>query len=131
MLRSLVGSEMCIRDRNKELSMSKAIKKMIEGRLSYPDGSYIFYKKRFGENKEKPGVIFCLGYCSSLDSNKSRFVDEFCEMNRLSCLRFNYMGHEHSSGTIFEATLSSWKQNFLDVMDKLSEGNKCNVFPLF
>ena len=112
------------RIKNQNLYLPNLIKRTLstEGCLNYPDGSYIFYKKRVGENKKKPGVIFCQGYNSSLNSNKSRFVDEFCEKNRLSCLRFDYMGHEHSSGTLLEATLSSWKQNFLDVIDKLSEG---------
>lgn len=95
----------------------------VDGKLEYPDGSFVFYKQRTVKEALKPGIIFCSGYNSSLNGNKPTFLDNYCEKRNISYLRFDYIGHENSSGTIHDALLSTWKQNFLDVIDKLTSGN--------
>ena len=103
-------------------------KMSIDGKVNYDDGSFIFYKQRKVEGSTKPGVIFCSGYNSNLNGNKAEFLDRYCEKNNLSYLRFDYIGHKYSSGTMHDALLSTWKQNFIDVMDKLTKGMKIMCF---
>ena len=93
-----------------------------EGKLEYPDGKFILYKQRKAINFTKPGIIYLAGYGSNLNCKKAEHVDRYCLENGLSCLRFDYFGHTYSSGKLAEATLSIWKQNFLDVLDKLTTG---------
>lgn len=93
-----------------------------EGKLDYPDGSYIYYKKRPATSQGKPGIVFCSGYASNLNGNKAQFLDDYCERNGLGYVRFDYMGHQFSSGTLHDVTVSIWKQNTLDVIDQLTEG---------
>lgn len=93
-----------------------------EGKLTHPDGSYIFYKRRLAAKQGKPGIIFCSGYASNLNGNKARFLDDYCVNNGLAYIRFDYMGHEFSSGTLDDVTISLWKENTLNVLDQLTEG---------
>lgn len=93
-----------------------------EGKLTYPNGSYVFYKKREATKQDLPGLIFCSGYASNLNGNKARFLDSYCEKNGLAFVRFDYMGHQFSSGTMDDVTISLWKENTLDIIDKLTKG---------
>ncbi|XP_066916553.1 palmitoyl-protein thioesterase ABHD10, mitochondrial-like isoform X2 [Clytia hemisphaerica] len=95
---------------------------IVEGKLLSQDGSFIFYKQRKAINLSKPGVVYLAGYGSDLNCKKAKHVDQYCAENGLSCLRFDYSGHTHSSGNLVDATLSLWKQNFLDILDKLTTG---------
>ena len=110
-------------------SLSKLILRKMsdEGKLEYPDGNYVFYKQRKG-NESKPGIIFCSGYESNLNGNKAQYLDKYCIERDMSYLRFDYFGHTYSSGKLVEATLSHWKQNFIDVLDKLTTGKTVQLF---
>ena len=90
--------------------------------LPLPDGRFIAYVKREGD-PTKPGLIFCSGFMSSLNGNKALFLDEYAAQHNLSYVRFDYIGHPESSGTIDDFTVSLWKQNTLDVLDKLTTGS--------
>ena len=94
-----------------------------EGKLDYPDGSYIYYIKRDATKQGYPGIIFCSGYDKAINEIKACYVDEYCARKGLSCVRFDYIGHELSSGTKEDITTTNAKQNTLDVIDKLTEGS--------
>lgn len=91
-------------------------------RFVLPDGeNYIGYKQRL-RDVNSPGVIFCSGFLSSLNATKACFLEDYCERNNLSYLRFDYFGHEFSSGSMDDFSITSWKKNTLDVLDNLTKG---------
>ena len=92
-----------------------------DGKLELPNRSYLGFKKRNGSSS-KPGIIFCAGFESSLNTTKAWYLDEYCEKNDVSYIRFDYIGHEFSSGNMDDFTVGLWKQNTLDVLDQLTEG---------
>jgi len=89
--------------------------------LHLPDGNFITYAQRKGDTN-KPGIILCCGFLSSLNSNKAVFLDEYAAKHNLSYVRFDYIGHPESSGSMDDFSISLWKQNTLDVLDKLTTG---------
>ena len=91
--------------------------------LTLPDQSHIGYKQRSGDTS-KPGIVFCSGFLSSLDGNKARYLDEYCERNNLSYLRFDYNGHAYSSGSMEDFSVGLWKDNTLNVLDQLTQGKR-------
>lgn len=93
-----------------------------EGKLEYPDGSFISYMKKPATRQGKPGIVYCSGYIAKFNRKKAEYLDEYCAKNGLAYVRFDYMGHEFSSGTMEDSTISLWKENTLDVLDKLTEG---------
>uniref|UniRef100_A0A7M5WSR4 Peptidase S9 prolyl oligopeptidase catalytic domain-containing protein n=2 Tax=Clytia hemisphaerica TaxID=252671 RepID=A0A7M5WSR4_9CNID len=118
----IIRRKLLLLTRQTRPSISKGILKMsTEGKMKYPDGNYVFYKQRKGI-QSKPGIIFCSGYESNLNGNKAQYLDNYCNERSLSYMRFDYFGHAYSSGKLVEATLSQWKQNFIDVLDKLTTG---------
>lgn len=95
-------------------------------KLLLPNGQHLAYKKRNGDTR-KPGIIFCSGFLSSLNGNKACFLDKYAEKNNLSYVRFDYNGHELSSGSMDDFFVSLWKQNTIDILDNLTEGNQILV----
>lgn len=96
-------------------------------RFVLPDGeNYIGYKQRL-RDVNSPGVIFCSGFLSSLNATKACFLEDYCERNNLSYLRFDYFGHEFSSGSMDDFSITSWKKNTLDVLDNLTKGPQIMV----
>ncbi|XP_066916552.1 palmitoyl-protein thioesterase ABHD10, mitochondrial-like isoform X1 [Clytia hemisphaerica] len=94
----------------------------IEGRLELENGDYIHYIQRKSQNFTRHGIIYVHGYESHSNCRQARFLDKFCTDNGLSFVRFDFYGHGKSSGTLYDLTLSKMKQNFLDVLDKLTQG---------
>lgn len=93
----------------------------ISGKLQLKDGHYIGYSKRTG-NANKPGIFYCAGLLSNLNATKALYLDEYCERHDLSFMRFDYIGHPYSSGSLDDFSVGTWKQNTLDVLDQLTEG---------
>ena len=93
-------------------------------KLQVGEGHFIGYKQHTSTSKDgRPGIVFCSGLLSSLDGTKARFLHDYCVERDLSYVRFDYIGHEHSSGTMKDFSVGLWKQNTLDVVDKLTQGN--------
>ena len=92
-----------------------------EGRITLTNGAYIGYKKRKGD-ENKPGLIYCAGLLSNLNGTKARYLDEYCETKGITYVRFDYIGHTYSSGSMDDFSISTWKQNTLDVFDQLTSG---------
>lgn len=82
----------------------------------------IAYNKIQGD-KSKPTVIFLSGFMSDMQGNKALALQEFCEQNSISFIRFDYFGHGLSDGKFTDGTIGIWKQNVIDIIDNLTIGN--------
>jgi len=68
------------------------------------------------------GIIFCQGLMSNMNGIKAKFLDRFCRERGLKYICFDYMGHGQSSGKFESFTLSLWKENTLDILEKVAKG---------
>jgi len=69
-----------------------------------------------------PTVIFCGGYMSDMEGTKAIYLEETCNALGLSYIRFDYSGHGSSSEAFVDGTITSWRDDALAVIDRLSDG---------
>ena len=74
------------------------------------------------------GIIFCQGLMSNMNGIKAKFLECFCRERGLKYVCFDYMGHGQSSGKFESFTLSLWKENTLDILEKVAKGRLCSTF---
>jgi pimeloyl-ACP methyl ester carboxylesterase len=87
--------------------------------LTRDDGERIAYRRLPGK---APGVVFLGGFMSDMTGTKAMALEGFCRARGQAFLRFDYFGHGVSSGSFRDATISRWRGDALDVIDRLTEG---------
>lgn len=93
---------------------------IIEGRLE-TGGLKIAYDKTDGAG---PTVIFLGGYASARKSVKGSALWGWARETGRSFIRFDYSGHGDSEGEFTDATLGSWLEESLAVIDEVSDPDK-------
>jgi len=78
-------------------------------------------KKQASEEGNKPHVIFCGGFHSTMLGNKAAALALVCEQEQWRYTRFDYRGHGESDGKPEAFTLADWLDDVLCVIDN-SEG---------
>ena len=79
----------------------------------------IAYQKHTGKT---PGIIFCSGFMSDMQSTKAKTIEEFCIKHGHAFLKFDYRGHGQSSGNVTECSVDVWLKDSLKLFDELTEG---------
>ena len=69
-----------------------------------------------------PGVVFLGGYRSDMTGAKALALEGFCRARGQAFLRFDYSGHGASGGEFTECTVSTWLDDSLDALEKLTRG---------
>ena len=82
-------------------------------------GHRIAYRTTKGEG---PGVIFCCGYRSDMDSTKATALAEWCAENNVPFTRFDYHGHGKSEVEFRDFTIGGAMTDALDVIDQVVVG---------
>ena len=91
--------------------------------LQRKDAPALAYRKQEGSAKGLPTVLFLTGFCSDMEGTKAAFLAGECAKRGQSCIRFDYRGHGLSEGKFEDGTIGLWKQDALDVLDQLTQGN--------
>ena len=79
----------------------------------------IAYKQIKGK---KPGIIFIHGLQSDMNGKKAIQVQKFARSHGHNFIRFDCRGHGKSFGKIEDFTISDWKDDLLNIIDKIAEG---------
>lgn len=95
-------------------------------KLHLPDGNFIAYHKHDGK-KNNVGIIFLSGFMSDMSGIKATSLHEYCKKMDYTFIRFDYFGHGKSSCKFTECNIGIWKQNVIDVLDKLTTGKQILV----
>jgi len=74
-----------------------------------------------------PGVVFMGGFKSDMTGTKATALEAFCRKAGRRFLRFDYTGHGRSSGHFRQGTIGSWKQDALDMLDRVATGKNILV----
>ncbi len=69
-----------------------------------------------------PGVIFLPGFRSDMQGGKALALEAHCRRVGRAFLRFDYSGHGRSEGRFVDGTEGAWRDDVLDVLDRLTAG---------
>jgi pimeloyl-ACP methyl ester carboxylesterase len=69
-----------------------------------------------------PTVVFLGGLMSDMNGTKALYLDAYCKSNGYPFIRFDYVGHGESSGQFTDGTIGLWKENALEIIDRLTQG---------
>ena len=92
-------------------------------RITLDNGDYIAYYQHISKSRKNlPGIVFLGGFMSDMGGTKAVALQNFCETQDYSFLRFDYFGHGESSQTFTEGTISAWTDNAITALDRLTKG---------
>jgi pimeloyl-ACP methyl ester carboxylesterase len=83
------------------------------------DGEMIAYETREGK---APGIVWLGGFKSDMAGTKATTLDAMAAREGRALLRFDYFGHGKSSGEFRRGTITRWREDALDVFDRLTQG---------
>lgn len=66
-------------------------------------------------------MIWCGGFKSDMEGSKALVLEEACRAQNVEYIRFDYFGHGKSDGAFAEGTITRWKEDVLEVIDKLTD----------
>jgi pimeloyl-ACP methyl ester carboxylesterase len=87
--------------------------------LKQEDGESIAYLKQDGS---EPGIVWLGGFKSDMMGTKAEALDAWAVERGRAYLRFDYFGHGQSSGDFRAGTISRWRDDALNVLDRLCTG---------
>ena len=68
------------------------------------------------------GIIFIHGLNSDMKGKKALIVEKYARKHKLNFVRFNCRGHGNSDGKFEDFTITDWKKDLINVIDKLTTG---------
>ena len=81
----------------------------------------IAYKYHKGKS---PGIIFIHGLNSDMEGKKALSIEKYAKKKGLSFLRFDCRGHGKSYGKFHNFTITDWKNDLVNIIDKISRGQQ-------
>lgn len=81
----------------------------------------IAYRQGTGGSR-RVGLMWLGGFHSNMTGEKATALHEAAAAARRAFVRFDYSGHGESEGRFEEGTISVWRENALEVLDRLTEG---------
>lgn len=87
--------------------------------LKKKNGDAIAYSQIPGKS---PGIIFLSGFMADMTGTKATYFEQVCRDLGHSFVRFDYSGHGQSTAKFEDCGIGCWKEDAIEVLDKLTEG---------
>ena len=87
--------------------------------LSQPDGHRLAYRRLEGEGS---AIVWLGGFASDMGGTKAEALAGWAAARGRAFVRFDYFGHGRSSGAFIDGTIGRWRQDALEVLDRLTHG---------
>ena len=87
--------------------------------LARPDGLRLAYRHSAGAG---PTLVFLPGYMSDMEGGKAVALHGWAQRQGRAMLRLDYAGNGASEGRFADATLASWRDDVLLLIDRLVDG---------
>ncbi len=71
-------------------------------------------------SSDKPHLLFCGGFHSSMHGNKSQFLLQLCQKHGWGFTRFDYLGHGISDAQAQDCSLHDWLDDTVTVLDTIN-----------
>lgn len=88
--------------------------------LSLQNGGFLSYRRNAGSKPVE--IVFMHGTLSDKNASKSLFLEDFCRKNEIGFTAFDFIGHGESSGKYTDGTIGIWRDNALEIIDRLTTG---------
>lgn len=69
-----------------------------------------------------PAIMFLGGFRSNMMGTKATYLKQICYERGQAFVRFDYTGHGASGGAFIDGTIGQWKQDSLDILDSILQG---------
>ncbi|GJE16212.1 alpha/beta hydrolase [Methylobacterium marchantiae] len=69
-----------------------------------------------------PSLVWLGGFCSDMGATKAMALDAWARDHGRALVRFDYTGHGESDGVFAEATISTWLEDAMAVLDAAVKG---------
>jgi len=89
--------------------------------LSRDDESCTLAYRALG-GRRSPGIVFCHGFQSNMESPKALLLEKYCLKEALPFVRFDLSGCGQSGGKLSECLFTDWKKDLCTVIDRLTSG---------
>ncbi|WP_369060608.1 alpha/beta hydrolase [Caulobacter sp. 73W] len=89
------------------------------GRLEVEGGAALAWRKVEGAG---PTVVWLGGFMSDMAGSKAQALADWAGASGRAYIRFDYLGHGESGGQFRDGTISRWRADALEVIDRLTEG---------
>ena len=66
-------------------------------------------------------VLFCPGFNSDMTGNKAKHIFNWCKMNKVDCVLFDYSGHGKSTGNFVDLGINDWTQDANFILNNIIE----------
>lgn len=102
------------------LSMAAGLKNTIQYSSSVPRIAYLRHNDNAkSENGDKTSVGYLPGFQSNMMGRKGDFLQVYCQEQSLEFVRFDYRAHGQSEGHLGDATISTWLEDTLWILDNV------------
>ena len=81
--------------------------------------NHLAYNKLEGKS---PTIVFLSGFKSDMEGTKAIFLESICREIGQGFIRFDYSGHGKSGGKFEDGNIGQWKDDALQIIDELTEG---------
>jgi len=88
-------------------------------RENAPDLAYRIVE---GHNANLPTIVFLTGFRSDMKGTKAEFLATECLRRGQRLVLFDYRAHGQSGGAFEDGTIGLWRDDALDIIDKLTAG---------
>lgn len=92
----------------------------MEGILETKTGARLAY--RHVPAGKEVNVVFMHGTLSDKNASKSVFLERVCAQNGWSFTAFDFSGHGESSGVYTDGTIGKWRDDALEIIDRVTQG---------
>lgn len=81
------------------------------------------YRIRYGHQPGRaPGVLFCCGFRSDMESTKATALAEWCAAEGVAFTAFDYFGHGKSEGEFKDFTIGTAIEGAIEMLDHVATG---------
>ena len=89
--------------------------------LNRTDGESLAYTK-IEPTANRPTLVWLSGFNSDMTGGKAMAILAWAKENGFGYMAFDYYGHGSSSGAFRDGTISRWREDTLQAIDRLTEG---------
>ena len=73
-------------------------------------------------NGKSPGIVFIHGLNSDMQGLKALSIQKYAIKHKLAFVCFDFRGHGKSYGNFEDFTITDWKEDTLNIIDKVTKG---------
>ena len=91
-------------------------------KLQIKDNTIAYCHIPRSKSNNKAGIVFLNGFMSDMNGDKAKYLQKKCAKAGREFLKFDYSGHGNSSGSFEKGCISTWLNESISIIKKLTYG---------